>query len=72
MNEVLGGTLRTGTTTFTHTFHHDDGTVSTVTVRNVPALIDAASDEVFFVPEVTDRLVELISRLPPFRARQWP
>lgn len=55
-----GGRLRAGTVSHRHVVEHDDGTVSAVVVRGVPALVCELCEQTYYEPEVTDTIVELL------------
>lgn len=55
-----GGHLRAGSVTHRHVVEHEDGTVSAIAVRGVPALVCEVCEERYYEPEVTDAIVKLL------------
>lgn len=57
-----GGRLRQSAVAHRHVVEHDDGTVSAILVRDVPALVCDLCEEVFYEPRVTDAVVRLLQQ----------
>lgn len=55
-----GGRLRLSTVAHRHVIEHDDGQVSAVVVRGVPALVCEVCEEGFYEEAVTDAVVALL------------
>lgn len=55
-----GGRLRGTTVPHRHVVEHDDGSVSAIVIRGVPALVCEVCEESYYEPEVTDAVVELL------------
>jgi hypothetical protein len=56
-----GGRLRPHAVTHRHVVEHDDGTVSAIAVRGVPALVCELCEQHYYEPEVTDAIVTLLT-----------
>lgn len=65
-----GGRLRGATVPHLHVIEHDDGSVSAIVIRGVPALVCEVCEESYYDPAVTDAVVELLraTDVPPGRA----
>lgn len=57
-----GGRLRQSTVTHRHVVEHDDGTVSAIVIRDVPALVCDLCEETYYEPRVTDAVVRLLDQ----------
>lgn len=57
-----GGRLRQASVTHRHVVEHDDGTVSAVVIRGVPALVCEVCEEAYYEPAVTKAIVALLER----------
>jgi YgiT-type zinc finger domain-containing protein len=57
-----GGRLRPSTVTHRHVVEHNDGTVSAVVIRDVPALVCDLCEESYYEPRVTDSVVRLLEQ----------
>ena len=57
-----GGRLRPSTVGHRHVIEHDDGQVSAVVVRGVPALVCEVCEDAFYEEAVTDAVVELLQQ----------
>lgn len=57
-----GGRLRPDSVGHRHVIEHDDGTVSAIVVRGVPALVCDLCEEVYYEPSVTDAVVRLLEQ----------
>lgn len=57
-----GGRLRPSTVAHRHVIEHDDGQVSAVVVRGVPALVCEVCEDAFYEEAVTDAVVELLQQ----------
>lgn len=55
-----GGRLCARSVTHRHVVEHEDGTVSAVAVRGVPALVCEICEEHYYEQEVTDAIVKLL------------
>lgn len=55
-----GGQLHRLPVTHEHVVEHDDGQVSAIVVRRVPALVCELCEESYYEPAVTDAVVELL------------
>lgn len=58
-----GGRLWPTAVSHRHVMEHDDGSVSAVVVRGVPALACELCEATYYEPAVTDRIVEVIEHL---------
>lgn len=58
-----GGRLRPKTVSHRHVIEHDDGWVSAVVVRGVPALACEMCEETYYEADVTDRIVDLVGHV---------
>lgn len=58
-----GGRLRRQYVSHRHVIEHDDGRVSAVVVRGVPALACELCEESYYEPDVTDAIVDLLSQI---------
>lgn len=58
-----GGRLRPTTVSHRHVIEHDDGSVSAVVVRGVPALACELCEETYYEPGVTDTIVDLVEHV---------
>jgi hypothetical protein len=58
-----GGRLRRRNVSHRHVIEHDDGRVSAVVVRGVPALACELCEEAYDEPDVTDAIVDLLSQV---------
>jgi YgiT-type zinc finger domain-containing protein len=58
-----GGRLRRQNVSHRHVVEHDDGRVSAVVVRGVPALACELCEESYYEPDVTDAIVDLLSKI---------
>jgi YgiT-type zinc finger domain-containing protein len=56
-----GGRLRRSSTTHRHVVEHDDGRVSAIVVRGVPALVCEVCEETYYEPDVTDAVVTIVT-----------
>jgi YgiT-type zinc finger domain-containing protein len=56
-----GGRLRRASTTHRHVTEHDDGHVSAIVVRGVPAIVCDLCEETYYEPAVTDAIVTIIN-----------
>jgi YgiT-type zinc finger domain-containing protein len=56
-----GGRLRRSSTMHRHVIEHDDGRVSAIVVRGVPALVCDLCEETYYEPEVTDAVVAILN-----------
>jgi hypothetical protein len=54
--------LRPSTVAHRHVIEHDDGQVSAVVVRGVPALVCEICEDTFYEEAVTDAVVELLQQ----------
>lgn len=65
-----GGQLRRSTVAHQHVIEHDDGQVSAIVVRGVPALLCQLCEEFYYEPAVTDAVVTLLkeTRVAPGEA----
>lgn len=65
-----GGHLHRASVTHQHVVEHDDGQVSAIVVRRVPALVCELCEESYYEPTVTDAVVELLkeTRVAPGEA----
>lgn len=65
-----GGHLHRSAVTHQHVVEHDDGQVSAVVVRGVPALVCELCEESYYDPAVTDAVVALLkeTRVAPGEA----
>jgi len=59
-----GGRLRRSVVVHRHVVEHDDGRVSAIVVRSVPALACEVCEEAYYEPEVTDAVVAIVERTP--------
>lgn len=57
-----GGRLRLSSVAHRHVIEHEDGTVSAIVIRDVPALVCDLCEEAFYEPRVTDTVVQLLER----------
>jgi hypothetical protein len=57
-----GGRLRQSTVTHRHVVENDDGTVSAIVIRDVPALVCDLCEETHYEPRVTDAVVRLLEQ----------
>jgi len=57
-----GGRLLPSVTTHRHVIEHEDGRVSAIVVRGVPALVCDVCEDAYCEPEVTDAVATLIAR----------
>lgn len=57
-----GGRLRQSSVAHRHVVEHDDGTVSAIVVRDVPALVCDLCEETYYEPRVTDAVVRLLQQ----------
>ncbi len=57
-----GGRLRPSTVAHRHVVEHDDGTVSAIVIRDVPALVCDLCEEAYYEPGVTDAVVRLVEQ----------
>ena len=57
-----GGRLRQASVAHRHVVEHDDGTVSAIVVRDVPALVCDLCEETYYEPRVTDAVVRLLQQ----------
>jgi hypothetical protein len=57
-----GGRLRQACVAHRHVVEHDDGTVSAIVVRDVPALVCDLCEETYYEPRVTDAVVRLLQQ----------
>ncbi len=64
-----GGRLRQAAVTHRHVVEHDDGSVSAIVVRDVPALVCDLCEEVFYEATVTDDVIGLLQRTEVARGR---
>jgi hypothetical protein len=58
-----GGRLRRQNVSHRHVVEHDDGRVSAVVVRGVPAIACELCEESYYEPDVTDAIVDLLSKI---------
>jgi hypothetical protein len=58
-----GGRLHRVTVSHRHVIEHEDGSVSAVVVRGVPALACELCEETYYEPNVTDRIVDLVAHV---------
>jgi hypothetical protein len=58
-----GGRLRRQNVSHRHVVEHDDGRVSAVVVRGVPAIACELCEESYYEPDVTDAIVDLLSQI---------
>jgi YgiT-type zinc finger domain-containing protein len=57
-----GGRLQAALVTHRHVIEHDDGQVSAIVVRGVPARVCDVCEDAYYEEMVTDALVALIER----------
>lgn len=57
-----GGRLRRACVAHRHVVENDDGTVSAIVVRDVPALVCDLCEEVYYEPGVTDAVVRMLEQ----------
>ncbi len=57
-----GGRLRQSTVAHRHVVEHDDGTVSAIVIRDVPAFVCDLCEEAYYEPRVTDAVVRLLEQ----------
>lgn len=57
-----GGQLRPAAVAHPHIIEHEDGPVSAIVIRGVPALVCELCEEVFYESPVTDGVVRLLER----------
>lgn len=57
-----GGTLRSSLVMHRHVTEHEDGRVSAIVVKGVPALVCDVCEDSFYEPEVTEAVAALITR----------
>jgi hypothetical protein len=57
-----GGRLRQAAVAHRHIIDHDDGSVSAIVLRGVPALVCDLCEEVYYETQVTDGVVSLLER----------
>lgn len=55
-----GGQLRETAVAHRHVVEHDDGSVSAIVVRGVPALVCDLCEEAYYETETTDAVVRLL------------
>lgn len=55
-----GGRLRAAAVRHRHVVEHEDGSVSAIVIRGVPALVCDVCEESFYESAVTDVVVELV------------
>lgn len=58
-----GGRLSATTVSHRHVIEHDDGSVSAVVVRGVPALVCDLCEEAYYEPGVTETVVDLVENV---------
>jgi hypothetical protein len=65
-----GGRLRAAAVPHRHVVEHDDGSVSAIVIREVPAFVCEVCEESYYEPAVTDAVVQLLklTHVPPGRA----
>jgi hypothetical protein len=56
------GRLRPAAVAHRHIIEHDDGSVSAIVIRGVPALVCDLCEEGFYETQVTDGVVSLLER----------
>lgn len=64
-----GGRLGRGSVTHRHVVEHDDGSVSAIIIRAVPALVCDVCEDVLNEPHVTDAILRLLERTEVGRGR---
>lgn len=57
-----GGRLRPSVVAHRHVTEHEDGRVSAIVVKGVPALVCDVCEDAYYEPEVTDAVAALIAR----------
>ncbi len=57
-----GGSLRRSTFVHRHVLEHEDGRVSAIVIRGVPAPACEICEAVFYEPEVTDTVAAILQR----------